>query len=177
MRRPGAGRPRPAHSWRGRLTRRRPASAGPARGGGGRPALTGRALVLAVTLASIAVALAVPVKVYLGQRSAVAALAGQIRVQEARIAALRAQQQAWSSPAYVMAQARSRLHYVLPGETDYIVLGAPSGGTGSGASGAAGGSAGSAVNSAQLGAGPASEPAWYTQLWDSVRASAQTPAG
>lgn len=171
MRRPGAGRPRPAHSWRGRLTRRRTA---PKAGGptvGVRPALTGRALILAVTLASIAVALAVPVKVYLGQRSAVAALAGRIRVQEARIAALRAQQQAWSSPSYVMAQARSRLHYVLPGETDYIVLGAPPAGAGPAAGVAP------AADSAQLGAGPSSEPVWYTQLWDSVRASAQTPAG
>ena len=38
--------------------------------------------------------------------------------------ALQAQAQArWQDPAYVEAQARERLHYVLPGETRYVVLG------------------------------------------------------
>ncbi len=31
----------------------------------------------------------------------------------------------WNDPKYVASQARTRLHFVFPGEHQYIVLGAP----------------------------------------------------
>jgi cell division protein FtsB len=91
-------------------------------GRGRRNRLTGRATALFVVLAMLAVAYAWPVKEYLRQRSELAALRADTASTQARVDALTAEQKRWADPAYVKAQARDRLHYVMPGETAYVVL-------------------------------------------------------
>src|SRR3954463_7875264 len=87
-----------------------------------RAPLTARAAVLAVALASVALALALPFKVWVAQRGEISDLQSQTRTAQQRIAQLRAEQQRWQDPDYVRQQARLRLHYVMPGETAYVVL-------------------------------------------------------
>jgi cell division protein FtsB len=87
-----------------------------------RATLTARAAVLAVALASVALALALPFKVWVAQGGQISDLQSQTRAAQQRIAQLRAEQQRWEDPAFVRQQARQRLHYVMPGETAYVVL-------------------------------------------------------
>src|SRR3954471_8752998 len=58
-----------------------------------RAALTAPAAVLAVALASVALAVALPFKVWVGQRGEIHTLQSQTRQQQQHIAALREQQQ------------------------------------------------------------------------------------
>ena len=88
-----------------------------------RHALTGRAVLLLVVLAALAVTLAIPVRAWLSQQAEIAALQGDIAASQDRIADLQQQVEDWNDPAFVIAQARSRLHFVFPGEVGYVVLG------------------------------------------------------
>jgi len=123
--------------------------------------LTARAAILALTLGTVALALALPLKIYLAQGAQIAGLAAQNRAAAAKVAALRAQAHAWTTPGYVEQQARNRLHFVLPGETTYLVLGGPVGGSGA-----------SGVTPRQP---PASTRPWYGQLWQTVVAAGSPP--
>ena len=84
--------------------------------------LTARAAVLAVALASVVLALALPFKVWVAQRGQIHELESQTRTAKQRITALEHEQKRWNDPAYVRQQARQRLHFVMPGETAYVVL-------------------------------------------------------
>ena len=88
-----------------------------------RPALTGRAVLLLVVLAALAVTLAIPVRAWLSQRAEIAALEADVAAAKVRVADLQQQVEDWNDPAFVIAQARSRLHFVFPGEVGYVVLG------------------------------------------------------
>ena len=121
--------------------------------------MTARAAVLAVAFASVVLALALPFKVWVGQRSQINDLLAQTKSQERHIAALQDQEQRWQDPAYVEQQARLRLHYAMPGETTYVVLDhsgrhrktRTAGGT----------------------ATPELTGPWYSRLWQSVEAAGQ----
>ena len=89
----------------------------PRRGG-----LTGRAAVLGLVVCALVLSLAYPARQYLAQRGAIARLAQQKAVAEDRVAALNAQAQRLDDPAYVRAEARRRLQYVMPGDTVYVVI-------------------------------------------------------
>ena len=78
--------------------------------------------MLAVALASVALALALPFKVWVAQRGQISDLQAQTRAAQQRIAQLRDEQQRWQDPDFIKQQARERLHYVMPGETAYVVL-------------------------------------------------------
>ncbi len=150
-----ATRRRTTHSRRAATVDRTPV--GKARSG-----LTLRAAILAVAVASVALALALPLKVYLAQRSNISELEQQTREQTARVAALEEQERQWADPAFVRAQARERLHFVLPGETAYIVLDSP-------------GSTSHTVDPATpQTALDASQP-WYSQLWHTVEVAGRAP--
>jgi cell division protein FtsB len=99
---------------------------GPARGpdasGRGRPNLTGRAAVLALVVCMLAISLAYPLREYLAQRGDMGEYRTRVLAQDKRVAELRAQHKRWSNPLYVKRQARERLHFVMPGETSYVVL-------------------------------------------------------
>ena len=89
-----------------------------------RPNLTGRAAMLALVVCLLAISLAYPLREYLSQRSDIGDLRAEVAQQEKRVAALEKAKARWNDPTYVEAQARERLHYVMPGETSYVVLGA-----------------------------------------------------
>lgn len=125
---------------------------------GAKPAFTSRAAVLAVVLAALAIALAGPLRQWLGQRAQITALRDNVATSQRELKALRQQQMLWADPSYVAAQAQQRLHYVKPGEVPYITL-APTP---------------SALASDAAAAAEANQP-WYAQLWSSVQGAGATP--
>jgi cell division protein FtsB len=84
--------------------------------------LTGRAAVLALVVCVLAISLAYPLREYLAQRGDIGGMRSQVAEQEKSVADLRAEQKRWQDPAFVERQARERLHFVMPGETSYVVL-------------------------------------------------------
>lgn len=114
MTREGAGRaaPAPSSRTRGRVDVREWA------GGIRFSAFTGVMLGLVV----LAVFVLVPtVGTYLSQRQQIAALEQSVQLTTDEVAALEEQKARWADPAYVTSQARSRLYYMKPGETVYLV--------------------------------------------------------
>jgi cell division protein FtsB len=87
-----------------------------------RPRFTGRAAILVLVLAVLAVSYASSLRAYLQQRSHISELKTQIAQRESDIDALEREKRRWHDPAYVQAQARERFGYLMPGETSYIVL-------------------------------------------------------
>jgi hypothetical protein len=124
--------------------------------------LTARAAVLAVALASVALAVALPFKIWLGQRGQIASLATQTHTAQQQVARLKAANQRWQDPAYVEKQAQQRLHFVLPGTSSHVLLGKaqPSGGAPSASS-----------------TDPTSTGTWYGQLWSSVEGAGADGSG
>ncbi|CAB4880693.1 unannotated protein [freshwater metagenome] len=121
---------------------------------------TSRALVLGGILAVLVVLYAVPLREYVQQRSQIAALQADKARTSAHITELSKRLEQWKDPAFVSAQARQRLQYVMPGEVSYVVLDPNS-------------------TPAQIATGRAantSSTAWYTLLWQSVQV-ADAPVG
>jgi cell division protein FtsB len=133
-----------------RASTSRPAGTAPGRslGRSGRLS-TGRIAVLVLVVVTLVVSAALPVRELLSQRGEIAELAAANAAASDRVALLTAERKRLDDPEHIAAEARRRLHFVLPGETAYIVL-PPE---------------------------PASEPdtaddaPWYSQLWDSVGAA------
>lgn len=98
--------------------------------------LTTRAAVLLGVLAILAASYALPVRAWLDQRSQLAELSAQRDALAAEVEQLREANALWQDPAYVRAQARERLNYVLPGEVGLVVLGTESTAPGEPAAGA-----------------------------------------
>ncbi|MGH3329606.1 MAG: FtsB family cell division protein, partial [Streptomycetales bacterium] len=121
-----------------------------------RTQLTGRAAILAVVACALALALAYPVRAYLGQRAEVAELREKVELQRERVVMLRKQENRWQDPAYVKMQARKRLHYVDPGETGYVTVPGRAG-------------------RASRGASAGRIPPWFSVLWGSVGKAAEDP--
>src|SRR5512144_2411297 len=146
-------------------SRRGSGSSAPASSPGSRSAaFTSRAAVLTVVVCAVLLSLAYPLREYVAQRAEIERLQAQRHATERRVAALARQQQRWNDPAYIKAQARERLHFVLPGETAYVVLdpGARAG-----------------EDARDGGESPALPPLrpdvrsgpWYSQLWRSAQAA------
>ena len=87
-----------------------------------RPRFTGRAAILVVVLAVLAVSYASSLRAYLQQRSHIGDLKEQIAERQASIDDLQREKNRWQDKAFVQQQARERLGYVMPGETSYVVL-------------------------------------------------------
>jgi len=124
-----------------------------------RTSLTGRAAVLALVFCLLAISLAYPLREYLAQRGDIGSLEAKVAAQEERVAELERTRKRWNDPAFVKAQARERLHFVMPGETQYVVLEpdeAPAPAPDTGRSSA-----------------PAPERPWFSDLWRSVEAAGQ----
>ena len=88
-----------------------------------RPRFTNRMAILVVVLAVLVVSYASSMRAYLQQRSHINDLKSSIALHEANIDQLETEKDRWADPAYVEAQARARLGYVMPGEKTYLVLG------------------------------------------------------
>jgi cell division protein FtsB len=87
-----------------------------------RTSLTGRAAALALVFCLLAISLAYPLREYLSQRGEIGSLDTKVAAQKKRVAELERARKRWEDPSYVKAQARERLHFVMPGETQYVVL-------------------------------------------------------
>ena len=128
-----------------------------------------RAMVLGV-VGLVAFTLLFPsVRAYLGQQAELDALEQELVAAQGRQADLRSELDRWGDPAYVEAQARSRLSYVMPGETPYrvidpeVVVESPT-----------------VEGTTSLETGPAlpvggSGTPWYTTIWDSVEVAGELP--
>lgn len=86
--------------------------------------VSGRNLAVAIVLFVVAITLAPPLQRYFAQRAQINALRVQLHDSQATLDAATNELAKWNDPAYVASQARSRLHYIFPGEHQYIVLGA-----------------------------------------------------
>jgi len=89
-----------------------------------RAKLTGRAAVLLLVVAVLAVSYASSMRAWLKQRSDINTLNAQIAQQREDVAALRLQKQRLHDPAYIQSLARSRFGWILPGATGFRVIGA-----------------------------------------------------
>jgi cell division protein FtsB len=87
-----------------------------------RSRLTGRAALLALVLCTMIVALAYPMRQYVSQRAQIAEQEREQRQARERVEQLRDLKARWQDDAYAEQQIRLRLHYVMPGETGYIVI-------------------------------------------------------
>ena len=82
---------------------------------------SGRALALWAIFFILALAIAPPVKNYFTQRAQISALNSQLVSDQKALDAARQELLLWQDPEYIKSQARERLHFVLPGERQYIV--------------------------------------------------------
>ncbi|MFE7647098.1 septum formation initiator family protein [Streptomyces phaeoluteigriseus] len=114
-----------------------------------RSRLTGRAALLALVLCTLIVALAYPMRQYVSQRAEMADLQREKREARERVEELRDLKARWQDDAYAEQQIRQRLHYVMPGETGFIVVDPD------------------AAEQSRADQGAADRP-WYSNVWDGV---------
>jgi cell division protein FtsB len=88
---------------------------------------SGRTFSLVAVFFIFALVLAPPIQNYFTQRAQINALRAQVDSDRSALEAARIELTRWQDPDYVKAQARERLHFVMPGERQYIVTGTPNG--------------------------------------------------
>ena len=114
-----------------------------------RSRLTGRAALLALVVCTLVVALAYPMRQYVSQRAQISDLERQQQQERQRVEQLRDLKARWQDDAYAEQQIRQRLHYVMPGETGFIVVDPD------------------AAKQSRTDLGAADRP-WYSNVWDGV---------
>ncbi|MGH3971480.1 MAG: FtsB family cell division protein [Mycobacterium sp.] len=119
-----------------------------------------RAAILAAVVCVLTLTIAGPVRTYFAQRTEMKQLAASEAALRRQIADLEQQKVKLADPAYIAAQARERLGFVMPGEIPYQVQLPPTAAVPTGPG-------------AQATAAPAGQP-WYTALWHTI---ADTPHG
>ncbi len=87
----------------------------------GRRRTSNRVLALSAIFFVLALTIAPPVKHYFTQRAQISALKAQLSADNSALQKAREELTLWQDPEYIKAQARERLHFVLPGERQYIV--------------------------------------------------------
>jgi len=87
----------------------------------GRRRTSNRVLALSAIFFVLALTIAPPVKHYFTQRAQISALKAQLSADNSALQKAREELTLWQDPEYVKSQARERLHFVLPGERQYIV--------------------------------------------------------
>ena len=85
--------------------------------------LSNRALIVGIVLVVVAITLAPPIQNYFTQRAQINALKTQISDNQAMLDKAADELAQWDDPEFVASQARARLHFVFPGERQYIVVG------------------------------------------------------
>lgn len=126
--------------------------------------VTRRAVALIIVFTLLLFSYVGSLQVYVKQQHDMAAYQEQINEHNAAIASLNDQLGRWQDDNYVRAQARTRLGWVMPGETAYLVIG-PDGQPVDGAQQLAGKSA--ERGNAQM--------SWWQKLWDSIVTANQPP--
>lgn len=114
-----------------------------------RSRLTGRAALLALVLCTLIVAMAYPIRQYVSQRAEISDLQREKEEAAERVERLRDLKARWQDDAYAEQRIRQRLHYVMPGETGYIVIDPD------------------AAKQSRTDLGAADRP-WYSNVWDAV---------
>jgi cell division protein FtsB len=87
----------------------------------GRRRTSNRVLALSAIFFILALTIAPPVKHYFTQRAQISALKAQLSADNTALEKAREELTLWQDPEYIKSQARERLHFVLPGERQYIV--------------------------------------------------------
>jgi cell division protein FtsB len=80
-----------------------------------------RVLALSAIFFILALTSAPPVKHYFTQRAQISALKAELSADNTALQKAREELLLWQDPEYIKSQARERLHFVLPGERQYIV--------------------------------------------------------
>lgn len=80
-----------------------------------------RAFTVFIILFALALTIAPPIKHYFIQRAQINSLRAQLHANDKALIAARKELLLWQDPEYIKSQARERLHFVLPGERQYIV--------------------------------------------------------
>jgi cell division protein FtsB len=122
-----------------------------------------RAAVLAAVFCVLTLTIAGPVRTYFAQRTEMDQLSASEAALRRQIADLEQRKGKLGDPAYIAAQARERLGFVMPGDTPFQVQ-LPS----------------TATASPQPGADaakPASNDPWYTALWHTIADAPHLPPG
>lgn len=116
---------------------------------------SGRTFAIAAIFFALALFLAPPIKNYFTQRAQISALESQLASDYSALEAARKELMLWQDPNYIKSQARERLHFVMPGERQYIVTG--------------GGESEDSTNNSASGVEnlPEGQP-WYTRMIASV---------
>jgi cell division protein FtsB len=123
--------------------------------------LTARALALVVVVLVLTISYATSLRIYFSQAHEIASTKAEIAESQASITDLQGQIARWNDPAYVAAQARERLGWLVPGETGYTVVGAdgkPLGG-------------GLTLDSSTTAGPEQQQPMWWDRMWGSVKAA------
>jgi len=87
----------------------------------GRRRTSNRVLALSAIFFILALTFAPPVKHYFTQRAQISALKAELSADNTALEKAREELLLWQDPEYIKSQARERLHFVLPGERQYIV--------------------------------------------------------
>ena len=136
-------------------------SASRARPKASRLGLTRRALAVLSVLVILALSYANSLRIYLDQQRDLAEAQAQIQQRTERIGQLQDELTRWNDPAFVKAQARERLGWLLPGETGYRVVGPDGKPLGTGV-----------VLESRNELPPGEhEQMWFDRLWDSIDAA------
>lgn len=119
-----------------------------------------------LVLGALIVSYAQSLRVWFDQHQQITALQTEIRDREKQVDQLNDEITRWDDDAYVRAQARQRLGWVMPGEVGYRVIGAD----------------GKPVGAPPTPTSPADpqaddqKPTWYTKLWGSVEGAGKPAA-
>ncbi len=122
--------------------------------------LTIRAAVLGLVVVGVLVSAALPGRQLLTQRGDLAEADAARSAAQQRVTGLEQELVRLSDPTYVAGLARSRLHFVRPGETTYQVINPEK----------------APVAPETASTAPPSDVPWYTQLWDTTTVADQPPS-
>jgi cell division protein FtsB len=85
--------------------------------------LSGFALSMLGLIVAALLVLAAPLKTLIEQRQQIAQLEASLAEAQDAVDDLNEEVARWEDPAYIEAQARERLYYILPGDVSYLVIG------------------------------------------------------
>ncbi len=86
--------------------------------------VSGRWMAVVSVLFIVAITLAPPLQRYFAQRAQINSIRTQVADSKSDLVKAQEDLAKWNDPQYVADQARTRLHFVFPGERQYIVLNA-----------------------------------------------------
>ena len=85
-----------------------------------------RALAFIALAFTLVFVLAGPLQKFFSQRAQINSLKNQVNANENALAQARRELSQWNDPEFIKSQARSRLHFVMPGERKYVITGSQS---------------------------------------------------